>query len=48
MTLEEITRLADALAGVRRRAPRGRPEWRCHGRLVARQLDAWSLQRRAG
>ena len=37
--MDDVTRLADALAGVRRTAPQGLAEWRYHGRLVARQLD---------
>lgn len=43
----DIARLAGALAGVRRTAPEGLPEWRCHGRLVARQLDDAHLVIRA-
>ena len=39
MDIDDVTRLAEALAGVRCATPRGRPEWRYHGRLVARQLD---------
>lgn len=40
--IAEIGRLAEALTGVRRTAAhagQGLPEWRYHGRLVARQLD---------
>src|SRR5206468_5152327 len=37
--IDDVARLASALAGVRRTAPRGLGEWRYHGRLVARQLD---------
>src|SRR5689334_23979432 len=37
--MDDVARLADALAGVRRTAPQGLAEWRYHGRLVARQLD---------
>ena len=37
--IDDVARLAGALAGVRRTAPRGLAEWRYHGRLVARQLD---------
>ncbi len=39
MELDDIARLAEALAGVRRTAPEGLAQWRYHGRLVARQLD---------
>jgi hypothetical protein len=39
MEIDEVARLATAMAGVRRTAPRGLAEWRYHGRLVARQLD---------
>ena len=42
-----MTRLAGALAGVRRTAPQGLAEWRYHGRLVARQLDDTQLVIRA-
>jgi hypothetical protein len=37
--MDDVARLAEALAGVRRTAPGGLAEWRYHGRLVARQLD---------
>jgi hypothetical protein len=37
--IEDVTRLAGALAGVRSTAREGLAEWRYHGRLVARQLD---------
>ena len=37
--IDDVARLAEALAGGRRTAPRGLAEWRYHGRLVARQLD---------
>jgi hypothetical protein len=37
--VEDVARLAEALAGVRRTAPDGLAQWRYHGRLVARQLD---------
>jgi hypothetical protein len=43
----DVARVAEALVGVRRTTPRGLPEWRYHGRLVARQLDAWHLVIRA-
>jgi hypothetical protein len=36
---DDVTRLADTLAGVRRAAAEGLAEWRYHGRLVARQID---------
>ena len=39
MEIDDVARLAGALAGVRRTAPEGLAEWRYHGRLVARQLD---------
>jgi hypothetical protein len=37
--IDEVARLATAMAGVRRTARHGPAEWRYHGRLVARQLD---------
>jgi hypothetical protein len=39
MEIDDVARLAGALAGVRRTAPEGLAEWRYHGRMVARQLD---------
>jgi hypothetical protein len=39
MRIDQVARLAEALAGVRRRTAEGPAEWRYHGRLVARQLD---------
>jgi hypothetical protein len=45
--IDEVARLAAAMAGVRRTAPDGLAEWRYHGRLVARQLDAVHLVIRA-
>ena len=39
MEIDDVARLAGTLTGVRRTAPEGLPEWRYHGRLVARQLD---------
>lgn len=39
MEMDDVARLAEALAGVRLTAPQGLAEWRFHGRLVARQLD---------
>ena len=40
MEIYEEARLAEALPGVRRTEREGLAEWRYHGRLVARQLDA--------
>jgi hypothetical protein len=37
--IDDISRVAEALAGVRRTSPDGLAEWRYRGRLVARQLD---------
>jgi hypothetical protein len=37
--LDDIRDILEAFAGVRRTTSKGRPEWRYHGRLVARQLD---------
>jgi hypothetical protein len=37
--IDDVARLAEALAGVRRTASAGLAAWRYHGRLVARQLD---------
>jgi hypothetical protein len=45
--IDEVGRLAAAMTGVRRTAPHGLAEWRYHGRLVARQLDAAHLVIRA-
>jgi hypothetical protein len=39
LQIDEIDRLAEALAGVRRSTADGLAHWRYHGRLVARQLD---------
>ena len=39
MEIDDVARLAGGLTGVRRTAPDGLPEWRYHGRMVARQLD---------
>ena len=47
MNIDQVARLAEALAGVRRRTTEGLAEWRYHGRLVARQLDAVHLVIRA-
>src|SRR5262252_4572600 len=45
--MDDVARLAEALAGGRRTAPGGLAEWRYHGRLVARQIDAAHLVIRA-
>jgi hypothetical protein len=45
--MDDVARLAGALAGVRHTAPRGLAEWRYHGRLVARQFDDAHLVIRA-
>jgi hypothetical protein len=45
--MDEVARLAAAMAGVRRTTPHGLTEWRYHGRLVARQLDDVHLVIRA-
>jgi hypothetical protein len=39
LTIDDVTRLTEALAGVRRITADGLTQWRYHGRLVARQLD---------
>jgi hypothetical protein len=39
LQINEVGRLAEALAGVRRTTADGLAQWRYHGRLVARQLD---------
>jgi hypothetical protein len=39
LELDDVARLAEALAGVRRAQAEGLALWRYHGRLVARQLD---------
>jgi hypothetical protein len=39
MQIDEVARLAQTLAGVRRTTVDGLAQWRYHGRLVARQLD---------
>jgi hypothetical protein len=43
----DVTRLAAELDGVRCRVRAGLPEWRYHGRLVARMLDQDDLVIRA-
>jgi hypothetical protein len=45
--IDDVVRLAEDLAGVRRTARDGLAEWRYHGRLVARQLDDVHLVIRA-
>jgi hypothetical protein len=45
--IDDVARLAEDLAGVRRTARDGLAEWRYHGRLVARQLDEAHLVIRA-
>jgi hypothetical protein len=45
--IDDVSRLAEALPGVRSTAPEGLAEWRYHGRLVARQLDDAHLVIRA-
>ena len=39
LQIDEVARLAEALAGVRRTRLDGLAQWRYHGRVVARQLD---------
>lgn len=40
MRIDDVERAACGLDGVRRTAKRGLAEWRYHGRLVVRQIDA--------
>lgn len=47
LQIDEVARLAEALAGVRRTTAGGPVQWRFHGRLVARQLDDTHLVIRA-
>jgi hypothetical protein len=47
LQIDEIDRLAEALAGVRRSNADGLAQWRYHGRLVARQLDGTHVVIRA-
>jgi hypothetical protein len=47
MDMDDVGRLAEGLAGVRRTTRQGLAEWRYHGRLVARQLDDVHLVIRA-
>jgi hypothetical protein len=44
---DDVARLAQSRAGVRRTTRQGLAEWRYHGRLVARQLDDVHLVIRA-
>jgi hypothetical protein len=45
--IDDVARLVEALAGVRRTTSAGLAEWRYRGRLVARQLDDTHLVIRA-
>ncbi|HEY2355279.1 MAG TPA: hypothetical protein VGH79_10325 [Gaiellaceae bacterium] len=47
MDLDDVSRLATELDGVVERRRDGLLDWRYHGRLVARQLDATSVVIRA-
>ena len=47
LQIDEVARLAEALAGVRRTTADGLAQWRYHGRLVARQLDGTHVVIRA-
>ena len=47
LPIDEVDRLAGALAGVRRTVDGGLAQWRYHGRLIARQLDDGRLVIRA-
>jgi hypothetical protein len=47
MNVADVTRLISELDGVRCRVRDGLPEWRYHGRLVARMLDQDDLVIRA-
>ena len=47
LQIDEVARLAQALAGVRRAEADGLAQWRYHGRLVARQLDGTHVVIRA-
>lgn len=40
MKIDDISSIAAGLTGVRRTTSNGLSQWRYHGRLVARQLDA--------
>jgi hypothetical protein len=45
--IDDVARLAEALAGVRCSAAEGLSQWRYHGRMVARQLEDARLVIRA-
>jgi hypothetical protein len=45
--IDDVARLVEDLAGVRRTTRDGLAEWRYHGRLIARQLDDGDLVIRA-
>ena len=47
LQISDVDRLTGALAGVRRSTADGVPQWRYHGRLVARQVDDAHLVIRA-
>jgi hypothetical protein len=47
LPIDEVARRADALDGVRRTTANGLAQWRYHGRLVVRQLDAGHVVIRA-
>lgn len=47
LQIDDVARLAEALAGVRRTTADGLAQWRYHGRLVARELDDAHLVIRA-
>ncbi|MGH3165264.1 MAG: hypothetical protein ACRDN0_05140 [Trebonia sp.] len=47
LEIGQVDRLTGALAGVRRTVADGMPQWRYHGRLVARQIDDAHLVIRA-
>jgi hypothetical protein len=46
--IDEVSRLALALDGVRESSVRGRLRWSLGGRLIARQLDDWEIVIRTG
>jgi len=45
--MSSVARITEAFTGVRLAAAKGLSEWRYHGRLVARQLDATHVVIRA-
>jgi hypothetical protein len=47
LKLDDVAAIATSLAGVHRTSVGGLSQWRFHGRLVARQLDASHLVIRA-